>query len=262
MQQLISTRGVSSVRSVLALTTEGPFALTAVEVGTLATFFSSEDEGVGYASREGFRWVHTPRGNSWEMTSLVRYDDAFVDVKETGHLEGAAGHRSLVISAREDSFLMDAVLRFVIPLEKIEHVQVGSVTVRHRRANRYHQTAMCPVVFRTRSGRTVTFTPRCSSVPPGMEPLVYVRDEQDRWVFHVRLLAVRPARTLLKGCHRLFNKPFPKWAQRFASRFPRLIARTLYLRERVSQRIPFQANGAVLVERGSSFTLEVSWAWS
>ncbi len=171
--------------------------------------------------------------------------------------EERGDYRTLSVTALADSLLMDAVLRFEIPLDGVAQVSLGDEVIPWARANHYHQRPACRATVSLKDGSYWSATPCNAVLPVGMSLLTYVRDEPDRWILHARARAERPDVYSLRGCSRWYNRPFPAWCQRVLAKAPRLASRLLYLRERVSQRIPFQANGAVLLKAGETLSFGV-----
>lgn len=218
-----------------------------VEVGTLSTFYSMENPALGNVALPARVLIQEAEGGL-SLDASVCLPDATLRVTEHQLQDGG---RSLRVEALEDSFLMDAVLRFRIPLDLVRKVYLGEREIPWRRANKYHQEAGVSALIEQTDGGACLLEPVLRQAPEGMTLFTYLRDEPEGWVLHVRLRAERPDAYSVRGCHRFYNKPFPAWLQAVFARTPALLSRTLYLRERVSQRIPFQTNGAVFLPRGS-----------
>jgi hypothetical protein len=223
-----------------------------VEVGSLSTFYSMEAPALGKAELP-VRVTATPVADSLNLSALVTLPDATLLVTEHQSPMG----RRLQVTALQDSLLMDAVLRYRIPLALAHKVYLGNHELPWRRANKYHQAEGRYALIEGPDGVTRQLTPFLGQAPKGMALFTYLRDEPEGWVLHIRLRAECPDRYSVRGCHRLYNRPFPAWAQSCLSRIPGFLARTLYLRERVSQRIPFQTNGAILLPRGAALDFGV-----
>jgi hypothetical protein len=98
------------------------------------------------------------------------------------------------------------------------------------------------------------------NLPQGFSPVVYLRDEPNDWILHFRALALAPSQFMLKGCSRWYNRPLPPGLQRLIFwAFPDLRRKLLYVRERFSQRIPLQVNGASLIESEGVMQMTVRW---
>ena len=228
-------------------------AILGVEVGTLSTFFSMQHPELGQC--EVLSRTVTESDTARELRYRIRYPDGLLDIHEVEERD----QRRLEITALEPSRLMDAVLRFVFPLHAVEDVRMNDELVEWRRKNRYHQKVGGRVRIKLANGRAFRFEVQAHGLPAELSQVTYVRDEPNAWVFHVRCLALRPTETLVRGCLSWYNRPLPDWFQRLWARVPGLARATLYLRERVSQRIPFQTNGAVVLRPGQRFGVSVRW---
>ncbi len=238
----------------------GEIVRCGIEVGALDSFFSMEKPNLTKDRKAIIRTTKDPEScDSWVIRAEVEISGASFDLEEVGSVLLGSGFRKLKITMIKDSRLMDAVIRFVFPLSVVEGAFLGKRCLPHKRQNRYHQVPIRNVLMKLTSGSTITFKPIVAECPIGMAPFVYLRDEPDAWVFHVRLQATRPDVFVFKGCSRFYNKPFPAWMQQLVSSVPGFFRQTLYIRERISQRIPFQTNGAVLLEKGSRVSLSVAW---
>lgn len=223
-----------------------------VEVGSLSSFYSMENPSLGKVELP-VPVTATQVEGSLNLSARVSLPDATLLATEQQSPLG----RRIQVSALEDSLLMDAVLRFRIPLELAHKVYLGDRELPWRRENKYHQVAGVSARIEKADGSVLQLEPVLHHAPAGMALLTYLRDEPEGWVLHIRLRAERPDRYSVRGCHRLYNRPFPAWVQSCLRRIPGFMERTLYLRERVSQRIPFQTNGAVFMPRGSSLDFGV-----
>lgn len=231
-----------------------------VEVGSLESFYSFENRTLGLVvgRRECLRVTQ----DQWRFHAAFELPGARLSLEERGELSGPHGVRRLTVKSDSESSIMDCVLRFVIPRQDVQQAFIGDREIVHRSSNRYHQYENAPVRLQMRSGKTLAFTCPDSRHPSGMTPIVYLRDERQAWILHFRLLATKPDFFTFKGCHRLYNRSFPAALQYIALRSSYLRDRLLYVRERVSQRIPVQVNGAVRLPQGESAGLTVRWVWS
>lgn len=245
-----TTHGIQRVSSPLG------GAWLGLEIGSLSTFFSGERPALGNIRIEQAHHWEPSAHQGRELIYDVRYPDARLHLQEV-ELEQA---RQLSVRALGDSLLMDAVLRFVFPLSEVRAVVLNNRPIPWKRQNKYHQEAAAIAKIQLKDGTWRTFVPlRDGELPEGLELLTYVRDEPDAWVLHIRVRANQPTHFQIRGCSRWYNKPLPAWAQRLLNRMLLLQRTTLYIRERVSQRIPFQTNGAVYLPRGTSFRFGVRW---
>ena len=229
-----------------------------IEIGTLETFFSFENRLLGKSSQKNLTFKSD--AESWEFGGEIIFQKAHIQVSERGIVSKGNGERTILINAINHSLLMDCVLRFVIPKEQIKVAKIGSQIIKHERRNKYHQFASNEVELILYSGYVIKFTPFEVNLPEGFSSVVYLRDEPKDWILHFRALSLSPSEYSLKGCIRWFNRPFPIVIQRFIFKvFPGVRQRLLYVRERISQRIPIQVNGASVLRAGEAIKMSVRW---
>jgi hypothetical protein len=231
-----------------------------VEIGTLDTFFSFENSKLGNAQLDHETFEKNGDGG-WRYKSHIKFVDAHLKVSEEGCADQSSGSRTLNVEALENSRLMDAVLRFVIAKDQVQSAFIGDREIIHQRRNHYYQYPLDQVTINLKNGAVLTFHPVPSVLPRGFENVVYLRDEPEKWILHIRALAMAPSYYVLKGCTRWYNRPFPAVVQHILLRFPWLSTRLLYVRERISQRIPIQVNGAVDLPKGCRIQLAVHWCF-
>ena len=229
-----------------------------LEIGTLSTFCSFENNKLGNALVEQEAFGRSDSGD-WHFSSQVKFSDAHLKVTEVCHVDRTCGRRNLEVEALADSRLMDVVLRFVIAKDRVRSAFIGNREITHRRRNRYHQYDFDQVILNLVNGTRLTFHPVGAALPAGFEHVVYLRDEPGRWILHVRALALAPSHYVLKGCSRWYNRPFPLMIQSMVLGSTWLRSRLLYVRERISQRIPIQVNGAADLAKGRVIQLAVHW---
>lgn len=232
-----------------------------IEIGALDTFFSFENHKLGKAKvkQDSFE---VQNNGKWFYTSRIQFSDALLMVSEEGQADQTCGRRVLKVEAMENSRLMDAVVRFVLDKDQVKSAFIGPHEIIHQRQNRYHQYPLDQITLHLNNGLALSFQPIASVLPPGFNHVVYLRDEPDKWILHIRALALDPSHYVLKGCTRWYNRPFPLIVQRILLGSTWLRSRLLYVRERISQRIPVQVNGAADLPKGSIIQLAVQWTVS
>lgn len=202
-----------------------------------------------------------PSPHGWDFRSDAKFSDAAVSIAESCSIEPCTGQRHISVTAQNDSYLMDAVLRFSLPKNTVRRAFIGDTEIKHQRRNKYYQHEASTVRFELQDGSILRFDSFAFRLPPGMSFFVYLRDEPGCWIFHVRALATKPERLMLKGCHRLYNGPLPNFLQNIVLKLPTLKENLLYIRERFSQRIPFQINGSSLLRSGESIDFLTTWSY-
>lgn len=231
-----------------------------IEIGSLDSFFSLENPEYGNARILNCE-QHTTSNEEWKFSGNISLNRANFRFSEYGQCLSGLGRRTLTVSAEADSLLMDCVIRFVINNDFVRNARIGDEVITHENRNKYSQRPQNSIRLDLTDGSTIVFRPNFRSAPDGMSPVVYLRDERGKWVIHFRLLATKPDRFCFKGCSRYFNRPFPGWIQRVVANHAYLRKVLLYVRERVSQRIPFQLNGGVAFLKGQEINFSVEWTW-
>ena len=229
-----------------------------IEIGTLESFYSFENASLGLVDQETA--ISLKHDACWSTRGKLKFKTAHLSFIENGSLQKNEGLRTLDISAKETSYLMDSVIRFVIPKQIVRSAKVGQRTITHEKRNRYHQYPLDEVTLSLTNGASINFYPQKFFLPRGFAAVVYLRDEPRSWVLHYRALALDPCSHTLKGCCRLYNKPIPRILETLIFKLiPRLRKDLLYIRERVSQRIPFQVNGAAKIGQDERIFMSVLW---
>lgn len=234
------------------------FFMMGIEIGAIESFFSLENLSLGNAIINNCNLVSND--TSWKFDASVDFKKANIQISEQCTVDDFGGERTLSITALQKSLLMDSVIRFVIPKNQIKEAKIRNLILKHERRNKYHQFQSTNVELTLNNGAILKFTPFEMNLPKGFSAVVYLRDEPDYWILHYRALALYPSEFSLKGCISWFNRPFPIWFQKFIfNTFPSIRQKLLYIRERISQRIPIQVNGASSIEQGGVIKMSVRW---
>jgi len=260
MEKLVQLDEQSSRRRLALRLGSGQKILCGIEVGSLESFFSFEDKTLGKVRmfddelRVGDKY--------WRYRAEFQLPGAHLCVSENCRVRSRGGVRALSLAAIDDSVVMDCVIRFIIAKTDVACAFIGKRQIPHRAENRYHQFPLETVRLEMNGGSSLVFLAEAAAIPMGMIPVVYLRDERDAWVLHFRVLATAPELFAIKGCHRFYDRPFPKFLQRLATGSFVVRKKLLYVRERVSRLIPFQVNGATRLKAGEAIRLRVNWRWS
>jgi hypothetical protein len=107
--------------------------------------------------------------------------------------------RKVEANTLEDCFFMDFVMRFRFKKEFIEYVQILDKTYYHNDTNIYYQYPV-DKVFLKGKGFDINISVIDKIVPNKMEPVMYVRDNKDEWVVHVRMVPKEWDKEVIKIC--------------------------------------------------------------
>ena len=107
--------------------------------------------------------------------------------------------RNVEATTLEDSYFMDFVLRYRFKKEFIEYAKINDTKYYHKDTNVYYQFPV-KEVFLQGKGFDINLSIIDSIVPDGMEPMMYVRDNRDEWVVHVRMVPKKWDKEVIKIC--------------------------------------------------------------
>lgn len=119
-------------------------------------------------------------------------------------------HRKYDLKCLEDSFFMDYVTRFRFKKEFFKKALIDDKTFFHENTNIYHQYPVDEVKLFGKKNYDVVIKTIKSSVPEGMKSFMYVRDREDEWIVHSRMLPIRFDKNVIKLCNEWFKtRPIP-----------------------------------------------------
>lgn len=117
--------------------------------------------------------------------------------------------RRHTLTILEDSFLMDYVSRFCFRKKFFDIAVINGREIQHRKTNLYYQHPVREVELR--GDRYSVKIKIDSSINAGkFREHMYVRDYEDVWVVHARLLPIKWDKEVIKICRRWYNKAIPK----------------------------------------------------
>ncbi|MFV1850619.1 MAG: hypothetical protein ACMZ66_07920 [Thalassospira sp.] len=163
-------------------------------------------------------------------------------------------------TALDDIALQDAVIRTVFDKSNIKHGIIADQTIPHTNSDKYrlHKTDHAKLV--SKGGHVVTVHLRKPDGTGRFEPYLYLRDRDDHWIIHARMLPIDPV-----------DHVWLRWANRlFTASAPNAIARLLWkckptqkllwrLRERLGRSCPeIQAVPLNILKSGQSLSMEVT----
>lgn len=162
--------------------------------------------------------------------------------------------------ALDDIALQDAVLRMVFNKAAIQHGIIGAQTVHHTNSDKYrlYQTDHAKLVGQNNA--TITVTLDHADGAGRFDPYLYLRDRDDHWIIHARLLPRDPVdQVWLRWANRFFTMSVPDHLARFLWRITPVKKVLWRLRERMGRHWPeIQAVPLNRLKRGQSLMLEVT----
>jgi hypothetical protein len=110
----------------------------------------------------------------------------------------------------ENSFFMDFVMRFRFKKEFIEYAKIDNKIIYHKNTNIYYQYSVEEVFLKGKEF-DIKIGIIDKIVPEKMEPVMYVRDNNDEWVVHVRMIPKKCDKEVIKICTRWAGtRPLPQ----------------------------------------------------
>lgn len=131
------------------------------------------------------------------------------DLEIDEKIEGQKIFRRHRITLLEDSFLMDYVSRFRFKKKYFNTAVIGGREIKHRKTNLYHQypvkeALLCGDQFEAK------IKVNSSLNTDKFRQYLYVRDYEDVWVVHARLLPDNWDKEVIKICRKWYNKAIPQ----------------------------------------------------
>jgi hypothetical protein len=110
----------------------------------------------------------------------------------------------------ENSFFMDFVMRFRFKKEFIEYAKIDNKIIYHKNTNIYYQYSVEEVFLKGKEF-DIKIGIIDKIVPEKMQPVMYVRDNNDEWVVHVRMIPKKCDKEVIKICTRWAGtRPLPQ----------------------------------------------------
>lgn len=181
-----------------------------VEFADSSAFFSLEDGfGYRYELLEHEEFLE-PAGR--RVVEIVRMKEGLVRVELTERLDGPREfRRTCTLTCLEDTVLMDFVLRYRFLAADLPRGYIAGRVLPFAGTCIYHQFPVDSAsVGNDRYSITVSVVGQ--QLPPSMRGHVYLRDGEDAWVLHVRMLPATWEKEVIKLCSRWFGtRPLPHW---------------------------------------------------
>ena len=172
--------------------------------------FFSLDRTAGYRYQCVHEHIqHQDRRLFTEQEVIMR--DGHWVLKTADLVNGGSVIRHISLSAMEDSWQMDFVMRFRFKKEFFSHAEIAGKRIDHLNSNIYHQYPVSAAKLVHELGE---LSISILEVDGGssFEPEMYVRDRGDEWIIHVRLMPKRNTRQIIKMCNRYMKtKSLPNW---------------------------------------------------
>ncbi len=162
--------------------------------------------------------------------------------------------------ALDDIALQDAVIRTVFDKFNIEHSIIADQTIPHTNSDKYrlHKTDHAKLV--SKGGHVVTVRLTKSDGMGRFHPYLYLRDRDDRWIIHARMLPINPVdQVWVRWAHRFFTASAADPIARLIWKFKPTRNLLWRLRERLGRSCPeIQAVPLNILKSGQSLSMEVT----
>jgi hypothetical protein len=168
-----------------------------IETADSSAFFSLED-GVGYRY-EIEKEDYQIDDRSYKAGLTTQMKEGVWKLNIDDKLEENSVIRRVEVTTLEDSMFMDFVMRFRFKKELIEYAQIDNKIYYHNNTNIYHQYPVDSVYLQAK-GFGINISVLDKIVPNTMEPVMYVRDNKDEWIVHVRMVPKEWDKEVIKIC--------------------------------------------------------------
>ncbi len=183
-----------------------------VETADSSAFFSLEN-GFGYRYKV-ISEKYEIRNNVYSANLKVKMKEGLWSLNITDSIiDGTTViNRKASLICLEDSYFMDFVLRFRVKKEYVKSANINGEEFYHKNTNIYYQYPVEEVVLIGEKGFDIRISIIDKKVPDKMKPYMYVRDLNDEWIIHVRMLPNEYDKEVIKLCNNWYKtKPIPQF---------------------------------------------------
>ena len=167
------------------------------ETADSSAFYSLED-GLGYRYKvEEETYSHDD--TTYKAKLITKMQEGKWKLRIDDNIKENTIMRKVEANTLEDSVFMDFVMRFRFKKEFIEYAKIADKKYYHSDTNVYYQYPV-DKVFLKGKGFDINISIIDKIVPEKMEPVIYVRDNKDEWVVHVRMVPKKWDKEVIKIC--------------------------------------------------------------
>lgn len=169
----------------------------------------------GFETADSSAFFSLEKGVGWRNKKLIEeysYDDTAYQAKVITKMKEGKWElnidekineniitRKVAALALQDSVFMDFVMRFRFKKEFIEYAEIAHKRYYHNDTNIYYQYPVDNIFIKGK-GFDIKISVLDKIVPSKMEPVMYVRDNKDEWVVHVRMIPKEWDKEVIKIC--------------------------------------------------------------
>lgn len=168
--------------------------------------FETADSSAFFSLEKGVGWRYKKLEETYDFDDLNFKANLTTQMQEgkwklsiDDKIEENTILRKVEATTLEECFFMDFVMRFRFKKEFIEYAQISDTTYYHNDTNIYYQYPV-DKVFLKGKGFDINISIIDKIVPEKMEPVMYVRDNKDEWVVHVRMVPKKWDKEVIKIC--------------------------------------------------------------
>ncbi|KJE34427.1 hypothetical protein UF64_15255 [Thalassospira sp. HJ] len=217
--------------------------------------------GLECSDRHSFVTITDQPRNAILRDDIWHLSDGRLQIKyETEQTSSNTIRLCLSVEALNDIPLQDAVIRLVFDKNAITHGIIAGRTFTHCNSDKYRLYPIKQVQLVGQDGGTITVRLEDADGAGRFDPYMYLRDRDDHWIIHARLLPCDPVdQVWLRWANRFFTLSAPNGVSRFLWRISPIKKLLWRLRERAGRRCPeIQAVPLNHLKAGQSLGLEVT----
>lgn len=149
-----------------------------------------------------------PNRDFLEGEVMVDASEGKWKISYTEQARGSTIVRNANLTALEDSFLMDFVIRYVFKKSKFREGEINGRKIRHSDSYIYYQYPVREALLKGRSCDVTVKLVRNGGA--GLfKPVMYISDQPNAWSVHCRLLPKKIDKYVLKLCSEAYNDALP-----------------------------------------------------
>ena len=217
--------------------------------------------GLECSDQHSFVTVTDKPRNAKQIGDIWHLSGGRLQIKyETHQPTPNAIHMRLCIHALDDILVQDAVIRLVFDKNAIRHGRIAGKTFHHTDSDKYRLYPTKLVELVGQDYTTISVTLDHTDGADRFDPYMYLRDRDDHWIIHARLLPRDPVDTVwLRWANRFFTLSAPSSLSRVLWRISPVKKLIWRLRERMGRHCPeIQAVPLSRLKAGQYLTMEVT----
>jgi hypothetical protein len=217
--------------------------------------------GLECSDQHSFVTVTDKPRNATKIGDIWHLSDGRIRITyETHQPNPDAIQMRLCVHALDDILLQDAVIRLIFDKSAIQHGRIAGKTFHHTNSDKYRLYPTRLVELVGQDDTKISITLNQANGAGRFDPYMYLRDRDDHWIIHARLLPRDPVdQVWLHWANRLFTLSAPGGLSRFLWRVPPIKKLLWRLRERLGRHCPeIQAVPLNRLKAGQSLSMEVT----